>query len=160
MCLVIDSDCLSRVFIGSNREHKKFAPVLKWINTSGYMIYGGTKYNAQLRELTEVLGLVVELSKRRRTIQLATTTVDAIADELKVRFPEPKFDDEHVVALVIASRCCVVCTYDKGAMEYLRRKDVYDPYKGVKRPSIYSGFKHHHRLCCHENVVGACRDGT
>jgi hypothetical protein len=157
MCLVIDSDCLSRVFIGRNSEHKPFEPVWKWINSSGCMIYGGTKYNEQLRLLTEVLGLVVELAKQKKVVQLPTTLVDGIARELKERFPESQFDDEHIVALVIASRCRVVCTYDKGAMKYLRRKEIYGPYQGVNRPSIYSGSRGHDKLCCDKHIVAICR---
>jgi hypothetical protein len=158
MCLIIDTDCLSRVFIGRNSEHKPFIPVMKWIRSSGYMVYGGTKYNAQLGRHSEVLGLVVELSKRGKTIRLSSHLVDPIAAELKTRFPEAAFDDEHLVALVIASKCGVVCTYDKGAMKYLRRPDVYDPYRGVTRPSIYSGSRTHHKLCCPKNIVGVCRN--
>ena len=85
MCLIIDTDCLSRVFLGRNKEHAKFAPVLKWINNGGFMVYGGSKYNAQLGGHIEVLGLVAELSKRRKTIKLSNSVVDPIAAELKIR---------------------------------------------------------------------------
>jgi hypothetical protein len=157
MCLIIDADCLSRVFIGRNSEHVNFIPVLKWIRDGGYVIYGGTKYNGQLREHGEVLRIIAELSKQGRTIRLDSTIVDPIEVELKARFPEAAFDDEHLVALVIASHCGVVCTYDKGAMRYLRRPDVYGPYNGVKRPSIFSGSKNHHKLCAPKNMVGVCK---
>ena len=103
------------------------------------------------------MGLVAELSRRRKTIRIADSTVDQIANGLKARFPEREFDDEHIVALVIASRCRVVCTDDKAAISYLRRKDVFTGYVGVKRPSIYRGLKDHGRLCCDRHIVGICR---
>jgi len=122
------------------------------------MIYGGTKYNVQLGKVRrEILGLVKELSKARKTVVMPAKRVDQIAAELKIRFPEQEFDDEHIVAIVIASKCRVVCTYDKGAMKYLRDPDVFRPYAGVKRPSIYSGAKSHSKLCCDKHVVDVCR---
>ena|ERR1035438_8339861 len=157
MCLVIDSCCLTRVFNGRNSEHKPFAPVLEWVRTSGRMIYGGSKYIKELRELTEIFGLVTELRRSRRAIQIPDAVVDSIALDLKERFPEKVFNDEHIVALVIASRCCVVCTHDKAAMAYLKRKDVFHPYQGLSRPKIYSGLKNNHKLCCAKHVVEICK---
>jgi len=145
------------VFDGKNKEHAKFAPVVRWLNGGGRMIYGGTKYNAELGRLTKILGLVIELSKRRKTIRLSNETVDQIADGLKARYPDPDFNDEHIVALVIASRCHVVCTDDNAAISYLRRKEVFSAYGGLKRPSIYRGLKSHSRLCSDHYIAEICR---
>jgi hypothetical protein len=155
MCLVIDTCCLAMVFQGDNRRHREFVPVLRWIHGRGCMIYGGTKYNRELRAITDILGLVIELSKQRRTVQIPTATVDTIAAALKARFPERAFNDEHIVALVIASRCRVVCTDDTGAISYLRRTDVFQPYPNVKRPSIYRGARNG-RLCCDRYITDIC----
>jgi hypothetical protein len=113
------------------------------------MIYGGT---------TRILAIVKELSTQRRTVQFSNATVDPIVKALKVKFPEAKFDDEHIVALVIASRCCVVCTKDKTATSYLKRLDVFVDYTGVERPKIYNGHPSHRKLCCDKHVVGKCRE--
>jgi hypothetical protein len=120
------------------------------------MIYGGTKYNEELSKQKEILALVTELSRQRRTVLLPPLEVDNIAEELKNRFPEQDFNDEHIVAIVAVSRCRVVCTLDKGAMSYLRNRAVLAPY-GVKRPSIYSGSQGHHKLCGDKYVVDICR---
>lgn len=82
--------------------------------------------------------------------------MDPIAVELKKKFPDPEFDDEHIAALVIASRCGVVCTVDKLAITYLRCAEVFSG-RDVGRPSIYSGHKDHKKLCCDRNLVGICR---
>jgi len=157
MCLVIDACCLANVFNQKDKKHPLFAPVLDWIrNGRGRMIYGGTKYNAELGRLPRVLGIIGELSKQRKTIQIASQTVDPIASELKMRFPEAEFDDEHIAALVIASRCHVVCTNDPGAISYLRRPELFADYQGVDRPSIYRGHKSHRKLCADRNIVGLC----
>jgi hypothetical protein len=120
------------------------------------MIYGGTKYSEELRKLSVIFALVGELERKGRTVVLPGAEVDRIAAELKVQFPENAFNDEHIVAIVIASRCRVVCTLDRGAMSYLRSNAVFTPYK-VKRPSIYSGSTAHHKLCCDKHVVEVCR---
>jgi hypothetical protein len=159
MCLVIDANCFALVFNKSIDEHKKFIPVLNWITEGkGRMIYGGTKYNTELRTARWMLGIVSELSKKRRMIQVPDATVDPIATALKVKFPEAEFDDEHIVALVIASRCCVVCTKDNPAISYLKRLDVFSDYAGVERPKIYKGHKSHKDLCCDENIATICRE--
>lgn len=156
MCLVIDTDCLANVFEEKAKNHQSFIPVLAWIRSGkGRMIYGGTKYNTELGRATKVLGIVSELSRQRRTVKLPNDVVDQIADGLKGQFPEPEFNDEHIVALVIASRCCVVCTNDNIAITYLKRIDVFPP--GMSRPKIYRGHKSHKKLCCDENIVAICQ---
>jgi len=160
MCLVIDADCLASVFKVKDKRHPLFKPVLDWIsNGKGRMIYGGTKYNTELTKVTEVLPIVGELSRRRKTVRLSNALVDPIASALKARVLDPKFNDEHLAALVIASRCCVVCTDDNVAISYLRRPALFADYAGVIRPSIYRGRKNHNKLCCDKHVVEICREG-
>lgn len=159
MCLVIDTDCFALVFEPKTKNHAKFVPVLNWITEGrGRMIYGGTKYETELRKATKILKIVTELDTARRVIHLERTLVDAIAKALKTKFPEAKFDDEHIVALVIASQCCVVCTNDDTAIQYLQRLDVFSDYAGVKRPKIYKGDRRHKKLCCDRHIVKICRE--
>ena len=159
MCLVIDTCCFGLVFEPKAERHRKFVPVLNWITEGkGRMIYGGTRYNTELRHATKVFGIVIELGKQRRTIKLANEKVDPIARALKRKFPERKFNDEHIVALVIASKCCVVCTDDDAAISYLKRPDVFSGYAGVDRPKIYKGHRSHAGLCCDQNIVKICRE--
>jgi hypothetical protein len=153
MCLVIDANCFRLVF---SKTKNGFTPIKAWIyDGSGRMIYGGTKYN---RELVAggMLGLVKELSTLRKTAHISNATVDAIADELKIKFPEAKFNDEHIAALVIASRCRVVCSNDQTAITYLKRADVFAGYAGVTRPKIFKGHKNHATMCSKEHIVAAC----
>jgi hypothetical protein len=156
MCLVIDIDCLAMVFEKKAKFHDRFRPVLDWVrNGNGRMIYGGTKYNAELGRTRKFLGIVGELSKQRRTVKLPSDEVDRIAEGLKVQFPEPQFNDEHLAAIVIVSRCCVVCTNDSVAISYLKRTDLFPT--GMGRPKIYRGHKSHKDLCCDRHIVAVCR---
>lgn len=157
MCLVIDANCFGLVFDSKVKEHAKFVPVYRWImDGRGRMIYGGTKYNTELRD-GGMLGVVAELSRKSKTVQIPNTAVDSIAATLKIKFPDVAFNDEHIVALVIASRCRVVCTNDNLAISYLKRPDVFSDHQGVERPKIFRGHKDHVKLCCDQHVVAICQ---
>lgn len=152
MCLVIDACCLVKVFDPTNREHDRFVPVWEWINNGpGRMIYGGTKYLKELRQITRVLRLVAELSRKGRVKILAEASVDTLADEVKQQVNDSGFNDEHLVAIVIVSRCHVICTDDRQAMPYLKRSDLYARHN-LERPRIYTKQSHKH-LCCAANLV-------
>jgi hypothetical protein len=158
MCLVIDANCFARVFDSDNKEHAQFVAVWNWINAGkGCMIYGGSKYGTELRAAPKFLPIITELERKGKTVHLSDANVDTVAAALKKKIPDPKFDDEHIVAIVILSRCRVVCTKDNTAISFLRRKDVYADYAGVSRPSIYRGRKSHFKLCCDKHIVAVCR---
>jgi hypothetical protein len=118
------------------------------------MVYGGTKYKTELSKLKGYLGVFAELARSGRLIEVSTAEVDARAAELKLLEPHAAFNDEHLLAIVAVSRCRVVCTNDKRADEYLRRRDLYP--SGVRRPKIYRQ-RNHDGLCCDDNIVAICR---
>jgi hypothetical protein len=156
MCVVIDTCCLASVFDSRNKRHPNFSPVLKWIAYgNGRMILGGTKYKQELERAPKFLKILSEFEKSRKVIEIPREKVDALALGLKEAVPDPSFNDEHLVALVIASRCCVVCTDDKNAILYLQRRDFYSEAR-LKRPKIYR-YKKHGVMCSDQNVVGICR---
>ncbi len=152
MCLVIDTCCIAKVFDHGNKQHPNYAPVLEWVsNGNGRMIYGGTKYAIELRELPRYVPVISELERSGRVVVLSRAHVDAIADALKAEITDPDFNDEHLIAIVIVSRCRVVCTDDKVAIFYLKRRQFYSCH-GLKRPKIYQSSRNK-RLCCDENVL-------
>jgi hypothetical protein len=157
MCVVIDTCCLALVFDGESKQHAKFAPVLNWINYKGRMVYGGSKYNAELKKARKFLPFIAELSRRSKTVQIPDGVADPIAAALKAKIADDEFDDEQLAALVVAARCCVVCTNDKTAIKYLKRTDLFSGYAGLKRPKFFQGHASHKALCCDENVVGKCK---
>jgi hypothetical protein len=145
MCLVIDQNVISKVFDSRNAEHKRFHPVQVWVMTgTGSVIYGGTKYIKELGK-GKYLGLFAELLKARRAIRVDTKSVDDRALVLKLMVPEKEFNDEHIIAVVGISRCCLVCTDDKRSIPYLKRKDLYPP--GVHVPRVYRSLADK-RHCC------------
>ena len=156
MCVVIDTCTFSKVFNEDDKNHDHFAPILKWITKkNGKIIIGGSKYAKEVLERGAALDLLTELERKNRLVKLDDKEVDDYAAALKKKAPEAKFNDEHIVAMVGISRCCVVCTDEKKAVPYLKRKDFYPA--GVKPPSIYRN-ENHARLCCPRHIVGKCRD--
>jgi len=151
MCLVIDTGCIPKVFDPTNREHGRFIPVWEWINSGrGYMIYGGTKYLTELNRLSRYLRLIAELNRKGRLVIISKTQVDQVSVEIKQKINKSDLDDEHLMVIVIVSRCMVVCTDDLMAIPYLKMTDIYAGYH-VKRPKIYCKLQHG-SLCCDRNV--------
>jgi hypothetical protein len=137
MKIIIDACCLSNVFDRSCKEHADFAPLLACIAYGkGRMTYGGTKYRKELRKVLNALPLITELARAKRIAEVNDAEVDKVAADLKGKFDDPKFNDEHLVAIVVVSACHVVCTRDKVAITYLKNAKVFRNYK-VKRPKIY-----------------------
>ena len=154
MCLVVDANCFGSVFNSKSNQHARFAPVFKWLMTGhgGRLIYGGTKYK---KEVASYRPLLAELERKGRLLIIPDDSVNKVAAELKRRVPHSDFDDEHIVALVVVSKCCVVCTDDKQSHRFLRRKTFYPT--GMKPPKIYQSPKHA-KLCCSDHVVEICQE--
>jgi predicted nucleic acid-binding protein len=154
MCLVIDTNVFGSVFNEAAKEHKRFAPVINWLtNGKGRLIYGGDKYNSELKG-SSYTRIFAELSRGGKLIRMPTGQVNTYAAQLKVMVRDRDFDDEHIVALVAISRCCVVCTDDKRSFSYLKRRDLYPA--GMKPPKIY-GSARNADLCCDKHIVDVCR---
>jgi hypothetical protein len=153
MCVVIDANVIGKVFDPYSTEHHRFRPVALWVTTgNGSVIYGGTKYMKELGE-GRYLALFKELGTARRAVVVGTKDVDDRAQVLKELVPEAKFDDEHLIALVGISKCCLVCTDDLKCLPYLRRRDLYPD--GVRIPHVYRSIADR-RHCCDRLIVGIC----
>jgi hypothetical protein len=159
MCLIVDANCFGCVFNPNTREHRRFVPVYNWLmyGRGGRLIYGGTKYKKEVDFTTShYRRLLTEIERKGRLLPMSDRKVDAAAIEVRRKAKnDPRFDDEHIVALVIVSRCCVVCTDDKRSYPYLKRRDLYPTH--VKPPKIYHSARNA-KLCCDNHVVDICQD--
>jgi hypothetical protein len=66
--------------------------------------------------------------------------VDTKEKVLKRKFVHRDFNDHHIIAIIIVSRCNLVCSADRKSHPFLRKKELYP--KHFKRPKIYSGSAH------------------
>jgi hypothetical protein len=62
MCIVIDVNTLASVFNPETEKHEEFSPVKRWIEGGkGFVIYGGTKYKAELQKTFRYLRLIRQM---------------------------------------------------------------------------------------------------
>jgi hypothetical protein len=103
----------------------------------GGLIYGGEKYAKEVDFTSPTyLPLLVELERKGRMREICGHCVNRVSADLKRKIPDdPDFDDEHILALVIISKCRVVCTEEKRGLPFLKRSDLYP--KGSRPPKIY-----------------------
>jgi len=157
MCLIIDANCFGSVFNINATQHDRFVPVYNWLlyGHGGRLIYGGEKYKREVDfKTSQYRGILGEIERKGRLRPLPDKDVDERAAVIRAKVNDPDFDDEHIVALVAISKCCVVCTDDKRSFPFLKRRDLYP--RGVSPPKIYQT-RRNADLCCADHVVAVCR---
>ena len=143
--IVIDSNALSRVFNPLNAEHGEYRPVLKCISTGkGIMVYGGSSYVRELGQLSRIQGIVVELWRAGKVVILEPGEVDREETRLRALVKTRRFDDHHIVAIVIVGKCTVICSAEREALGFFTDRSLYP--KRFKLPKIYSRSDHIHLL--------------
>src|SRR5579863_1385669 len=128
MCVIVDTNCFGSVLNTSAKDHKAFAPVYEWLmyGKGGRLVYGGTKYKKEIDFRTEHhRRLLLEVQRKGRLIPLDDAAVDKLAAKVKTQVNNTAFNDEHIVAIVGISGCCVVVSLDKSADQFLKRRDLY-----------------------------------
>lgn len=157
MCIVIDMNAVPVVFDESNQEHSNFRPVLRWIrDKEGKIVYGGTTYEQELKRLPRFLRLITQFDKAGKVVKVGRAAVDAVEEELKNLSVCRGFNDCHIVAIVIASGCKLVCSVDRASYRFLRDTRLYP--RNARRPSIFSGHRRNAALLCDRNIASICRD--
>ena len=137
MCIVIDINVLSMVFNESNERHAEFVAVREWIDVrDGYLVFGGTKYKAELAKTIRYLRLVRLLYDGGKAISILDAVVDKIENEVCKKLEKSKCDDPHIIALLGASRCSLLCSVDSRSFEFIKDRNLYP--KGAPRVRIYT----------------------
>lgn len=152
MCIVIDVNTIPLVLSRSPQKHSEFAPVHEWILSArgAKMVYGGRKYKAELSGLKRYLSYIAELRKSGKVTLVADSAVDGEAKRVRKLVDADDFDDSHLVGIIAASGCRLLCSTDKRADKFIKMKTLYP--RGVSPPSIYRSREHAH-LLCRRNIV-------
>lgn len=153
MCIVIDTNTLSRVFDVANTEHDEYKPIYDWINYGkGKIVFGGTKY------IQELGPNYVKLFNIYKSMRLAVSLpIDAVDAEEKVVasiIQHPNFDDQHIVSILRLSGCKLVCSDDSRAYPFFKHNKFFG--SSSKKPKIYSG-KRNSDLLCDDNIADICK---
>jgi predicted nucleic acid-binding protein len=138
MCIILDTNTWSAVFDDSTEKHPEFKPVRDWImgeNGVGRIVYGGTTYlNETPPKYRRLLKL---LTDAKRTIPLSLETVDDEEIKLKTKKVHRDFDDPHIVAMVIVSKCRLICTQEERAIPFFKDEERILYPKRFPKPKIY-----------------------
>ena len=137
MCVVLDTNAFGPFFDKSNKDHDEYKPVIQWIAFGkGKLVYGGTAYKKEMAKATKFLSLFANFNRSGKTILLDDKNVDNWQKKVREIEPSDKFDDPHLIAIILESKCKLICTNDKRAMPYIKDNKFY--INEAKRPSIYS----------------------
>lgn len=138
MCIVIDTNTLASVLNQSVSDHREFRPVREWIyDKTGMIILGGSRYRKELLRTGRYIQVLNELSKVGKTLVLDRDLVDREADRITRKVDDNDCNDAHIIAIIVVSKCRLVCTKDKKSHRFLFDKRLYP--SGVDRPALYSG---------------------
>lgn len=147
MAIIIDTNCFSHVFNGSDKRHQDFVPVLDWIiKGQGFIVYGGSKYIQELkkcRKYHKVFNLLKDL-KKVLYLKEKDRYIDKKMEELYDKYGNEDFDDPHLPAIALATKCKLICSVDTRSMPYVKSSKMYP--KGYTPPQYYTGKKEKHLL--------------
>ena len=155
MCVVADPPTFIPMFKPSDAEHAEFAPVAQWVmKGAGKFVIGGSTYRTQLRAVSSIVGVLLELEKLGKVLRYSDVDVDPERCTPNGLSGSEYFDDAHLVALVRLTKCKVVCVRDKRSHKFLRASHLYQSPKD--RPKLYTREKNK-SLLCPKNIAACCR---
>ena len=120
--------------------HKEYEPLHKSIieQRRSVIMYGGTKYMNELKRARKFLKLFAELRKVGAASMLNAQAVDDEEERIIGLTSDLKFNDHHIVAIVVVGRCNIICSSDMNSHRHYKNS-LYYP-KGL-RPKIYGGLQ-------------------
>ena len=146
------------VFDPNSERHPEFKPVLNWIlHNQGKIVYGGTKYKAELRKMTKYIKLLIELKNSGKVIEINDNIVDLEQMRIERMESNKDFDDPHIIAIICASGCRLICTNDNRSYRFLTNRKFYKKHQ--KRPKIYSSLRNK-TLLTTKHIARICSTST
>lgn len=147
MCVIVDTNCLANVFDKKSEKHDDFKPVLDWVlNGKGKLVYGGTKYLQELRKASKYFKILNLLKdKANKVIIVNKEAVDKEQERISNVITDPDFDDPHLPAIVIVSKCRIICSQDTRSVRFVKDSQIYP--KGIVIPKYYTSIRNRSLLC-------------
>lgn len=138
MSIVVDTNVFGVVFDSSSVDHSEFAPVRDWIEKrDGFLLFGGTTYKNELFQSHRRTRLVRLLKDAGSAIEISTAAVDRIESQVRSLVSGTSCNDPHIIALLAAASCSLLCSRDKESFPFIKDKRYYP--KGAPRVRIYTG---------------------
>lgn len=143
--VLLDTNCFSHVFNCNDKRFGEFKAVLQWLCYGpGYLVYGGSKYLDELKKAERYLKVFSLLHVYNKVHVYDSASIDSEQERITRLVDDERFDDPHLPAIVIVSKCQVICTGDDRCIPFLKRKDIYDGR--VACPKFYTGENCSHLL--------------
>ena len=159
MPIIVDTNCFANVFCRTSAKHKQFEPVLKWIvGGKGQLVYGGTKYKKELAKATKYLTFFRLLKESGKAISGDDANIDKIEADIEKKKDSDAFNDTHLLAISIDTKCRLICSEDTTSIPFVTDKK-YLP-KGALRPVYYTSENNAGLLCdkyVHEDLKPLCK---
>lgn len=133
MPIIIDANCIVNVFDKHSSKHEEFKPVLEWIiSGKGKMVYGGTKYHEELKSLSRYIRLIRRLKESNKAVEGDRTQIDEYQKIVESRNNDKDFDDPHLIAISVITKCLLICSEDKRSIKHIKDKKYYpDSFKNT-----------------------------
>ena len=137
MCIVIDTNSLGMVFDESNARHGDFSAVKAWLEKGlGIVVYGGTKYKQELSLSIRYMRLLRLMLDAGKAALINDAAVDRIEAGVRKKTAGTECDDQHIIALLAAAHCPLLCSVDARSFEFVKDKSLYP--KGAPEVKIYT----------------------
>lgn len=152
MWVVIDINTLAPVFNEESERHEEFVHVKHWIESGrGRLVYGGSTFKGELRKAYRYLRLVRQMKDSGLAVAIRDDVVDAAEEKVKDLTNGTDCDDQHIIALLGASRCPLLCSEDVQSYKYVRNRALYPA--DMPRVRIYSSSRNRKLLLRRVNVT-------
>lgn len=146
MCVIVDTNCLASVFDTNSAKHNEFRPVLEWVlSGKGKLVYGGTKYIQELSKTKYLKLFNILNAKTKKVVIVDKGKVDQEQSRIEHLIIDPDFDDPHLPAIVIVSKCEVICSEDTRSVRFVTDNKLYP--KGINIPKYYTSIRNKNLLC-------------
>ena len=158
MSIVVDLNTFSMVFDSSNSKHTKFMPVKVWIDKGdGFLLFGGTKFLKELEQSYRHLRLVRSMRDAGQAIEINSNIVDKIEAHIVAATTGKRLcNDQHVMALLCAAGCDLLCSLDAESYPFVKDKTLYPP--GAPKVRIYCSPRNSDLLSrCYRSAVKNAR---
>jgi predicted nucleic acid-binding protein len=140
MAVIIDTNCIASVFSKKSTNHMEFSPILDWIlNGKGLMVIGGSKYKKELKKTPKYLPIIRLLKEVGKLHNGEDDEIDKYQLKVEELRDNLDFDDPHLPAIVVNTKCRIICSSDTRSVPYVTDNKYYP--KGITKPVYYTSSK-------------------
>lgn len=139
MCIIVDANCASSVFI--SQSCADFKPVRAAIlGGKATGVYGG-KLTKEYRKLIQVWRVIVQLDRAGRMRLISSEDIDKCLETIQDKC---RSNDPHIIALALASKVRLLCSHDQRLHEDFTNPKLLKPKGNVYQNTSHTGLIRRH----------------